>query len=106
MASVFAVAFRYLPRFGSDWVGAWVGAVASTFSLLVMRQLLVASFSVERANLVYGAVTGVVVLLLWLYFALLLFLMGAVVAAEVAHARRRQSRLTHLRPRAAEDDAT
>jgi uncharacterized BrkB/YihY/UPF0761 family membrane protein len=83
-----------------------VGAVASTFSLLVMRQLLVASFSVERANLVYGAVTGVVVLLLWLYFALLLFLMGAVVAAEVAHARRRQPRLARLRPRAADDDAT
>lgn len=90
--AVFAAAFRYLPRHGSDAVGAWVGAAACTAALLGGRGLLLASFSFERVNLVYGAVTGVVVLLLWLYLAMWLFLMGAVVAAEVARARRRAAR--------------
>ena len=106
MTAVFALAFRYLPRHGSDAVGAWIGAFASTVSLLAMRELLLASFSVERVNLVYGAVTGVVVLLLWLYVALWLVLMGAVVAAEVARARRRHARVLRLRARSSLDDAT
>lgn len=106
MTAVFALAFRYLPRRGSDVVGAWIGAAACTVSLLAMRQLLVASFSVERVNLVYGAVTGVVVLLLWLYVALLVVLLGAIVAAEVARARRRHARVQSLRARSAAGDAT
>jgi membrane protein len=106
MTAVFALAFRYLPGRGSDAVGAWIGALLSTLSLLAMRQALLSSFSVERANLVYGAVTGVVVLLLWLYVALWLFLMGAVVAAEVARARRRHARALALRARTSANDAT
>ena len=106
MTTVFALAFRYLPRRGTDTVGAWIGAVACTVSLLAMRELLLASFSVERVNLVYGAVTGVVVLLLWLYVALWLILMGAVVAAEVARARRRHARVLSVRARSAPGDPT
>ena len=107
MTAVFALAFRYLPRRGSDWVGAWIGALACTVSLLAMRELLLVSFSMERVNLVSGAVTGVGVLLLGLYAALWLFLMGAVLAAEVARARRRHDRVLLLeRARSAADDAT
>jgi membrane protein len=91
--AVFALAFRYLPGRGSDLVGALIGAVACTVSLTAMQAVLVAGFSVERVNLVYGVVTGVVVWLLWLYAALWLFLMGAVLAAEVARVRRRARRV-------------
>lgn len=90
--AVFTLTFRYLPGRGSDLVGALVGAVACTVSLTTMQSVLVAGFSFERVNLVYGVVTGVVVWLLWLYAALWLFLMGAVLAAEVARARRRARR--------------
>ncbi|MFU8888331.1 MAG: YhjD/YihY/BrkB family envelope integrity protein [Trueperaceae bacterium] len=90
--AVFALAFRYLPGRGSDLVGALIGAVACTLSLTAMQAVLVAGFSFERVNLVYGVVTGVVVWLLWLYAALWLFLMGAVLAAEIARVRRRARR--------------
>ena len=95
--TVFTLAFRYLPGRGSDLVGAVVGGAACTLSLIVMRGLLVAGFSIERVNLVYGVVTGLVVWLLWLYAALWLFLLGAVLAAEVARARRRGQRLAARR---------
>jgi membrane protein len=90
--AVFTLAFRYLPGRGSDLIGALVGGIACTLSLQVMRMVLLATFSIERVNLVYGVVTGLVVWLLWLYAALWLFLMGAVLAAEVARARRRARR--------------
>lgn len=90
--AAFALAFRFLPGRGSDLVGALVGGVACTLSLIAMRAILLATFSIERVNLVYGVVTGLVVWLLWLYAALWLFLMGAVLAAEVARERRRSRR--------------
>ncbi|MDF1522009.1 MAG: YhjD/YihY/BrkB family envelope integrity protein [Trueperaceae bacterium] len=94
--AVFALAFRYLPRRGSDAVGAWIGAAACTVSLVATRQVLLSSLSFERVNLVYGAVTGIVVVLLWLYAALWLFLMGAVIAAEVTRVRRLAARAARL----------
>jgi membrane protein len=88
--TVFVLAFRFLPERGSDWVGAIIGGVACSLSLVGTRALLLASFSLERMNLVYGVVTSVVVWLAWLYAALWLFLQGAVLAAEVTRARRRE----------------
>jgi membrane protein len=96
-AAVFTLAFRYLPGRGSDFVGALIGGVTCTLSLFLMRTVLLATFSVERVNLVYGVVTGLVVWLLWLYAALWLFLLGAVLAAEVTRARRRTRRAVAAR---------
>ncbi|CAN5805148.1 YihY/virulence factor BrkB family protein [soil metagenome] len=86
---VFALCFRYLPRRHTDWVAATLGAGFSTVVLVLMRTFLTATFSIDRFNLVYGVITGVVVLLLWLYLAMIGFLLGAVLAAEVARWRRR-----------------
>jgi membrane protein len=85
---VFTICFRVLPRRTSDWVSAAIGGSFSAVALVVMRQVLMATVSIDRFNLVYGVVTGVVVVLLWLYLAMLGFLLGAVVAAESARWRR------------------
>lgn len=91
-ALVFTLSFRLLPRHRTDWIAAAIGGVFSAVTLVVMRYLLVATFSLERFNLVYGVITGVVVLLMWLYLAMLGFLFGAVLAAEVARHRARPGR--------------
>lgn len=82
--SAFALAFRYLPRRVSTWWGAVAGAAVSAVGIGVMRELLVITFSPERFNLIYGFITSLLAILLWLYLALLLFLIGAAVAAEVS----------------------
>ena len=82
--SVFTLCFRYLPRQSSSWLGALIGAVFSTASILVMRFIFETSFSLERFNLIYGVVTSLLVVLLWLYFALLMFLVGALLVAEIS----------------------
>jgi membrane protein len=88
-ALVFTLSFRFLPRGRGDWLAAAVGGTLSTVALIVIRQILMATFSLDRFNLVYGVITGVVVLLLWLYLTMLGFLLGAVLAAEIAAWRRR-----------------
>lgn len=92
-ALLLTLAFRWLPRHRSDWVSAAIGGSVAVVALAVLRQLLVSTFSVERVNLIYGVVTGAVVLLLWLYFTMLVVLVSAVVTAELA-ARRAERRGT------------
>lgn len=89
--TAFAVAFRFLPRRSSSWSGALVGALFSAVSILVTRRLLLVYFNPERFNLVYGVITSLVLVLLWLYLALLLFLVGALLVAEIS-ARQRVAR--------------
>ena len=81
---VFTLCFRYLPRRSSSWLGALVGAVFSTASILVTRYAFTHLFNLDRFNLIYGVVTSLLAVLLWLYFALLMFLVGALIVAEIS----------------------
>lgn len=94
----FALCFRYLPRRASHWDGALLGALVSVGGLQLMRVLLPLVFDQSRFNLVYGVVASLVVLLLWLYLALSLFLLGALVAAEASAAHRRRARRRSREP--------
>lgn len=89
----FLLCFRYMPRRSSSWVGALVGALVSTGGIMVMREVLRLTFNFERYNLIYGVITSLVVILLWLYLALLLFMVGALVAAEISTIQRRRRRV-------------
>ncbi|MEJ2357358.1 MAG: YhjD/YihY/BrkB family envelope integrity protein [Deinococcales bacterium] len=80
----FTLAFRYLPREKSTWAGALSGALVSALGVLLVRWALLLTFNAERFNLIYGFITSLVALLLWLYLALMLFLVGALVAAETS----------------------
>lgn len=89
VAGSLTLAFRYLPRRASTWVGAFGGAMVSTLGIVVMRALLRIFFNAEQFNLIYGVITSLLAVLLWLYLALLLTLAGATVAAELSAAARR-----------------
>ncbi|HKI56965.1 MAG TPA: YhjD/YihY/BrkB family envelope integrity protein [Trueperaceae bacterium] len=82
--AAFTLTFRYLPREKSTWGGAVSGALVSAVGVLLARWALLLTFNAERFNLVYGFITSLVALLLWLYLALMLFLVGALVAAEAS----------------------
>jgi membrane protein len=88
--TAFTLCFRFLPRSGADWTGALVGGLFSTTAIVVLRQALLLTLNVDRFNLIYGVITSLVILLLWLYLVLLLFLVGALLAAELSHTRRQR----------------
>lgn len=87
-ALAFTLAFRFLPRRSSSWTGAVVGGSFSSISIALTRSLLVLNFDTARFNVIYGVITSVVVTLLWLYLALLMFLIGALLTAEISAWRR------------------
>ncbi len=84
----FTFCFRYLPKTNSSWIGALLGALFSTSSIMLMQQVLPIFFQFERFNLIYGVITSLLLILLWLYIALLLFLLGALLVAEVSANKR------------------
>ncbi len=94
---VFTVCFRYLPRKSSSWLGAGIGALFSTGSILLVRWIFGNAFNPESFNLIYGVVTSLLVILLWLYFALLMFLVGALIVAEISTDVRARGRTRHER---------
>lgn len=87
-ALAFTLAFRYLPKGHSSWQAAVSGGIFSSVAVAVARWLLLITFDADRFNVVYGVITSVVVTLLWLYLALLMFLLGALLAAEIDEWRR------------------
>ena len=82
------LAFRYLPRRSSSWTGALAGGAFAAVAIHVSRALLIVTFDLNRFNVIYGAITSVVVTLLWLYLALLMFLFGALLTAEISASRK------------------
>lgn len=88
-AAILTLAFRWLPSGQNDWYSALIGGISGSLALALLRHALVLTFSVERINVIYGVVTGVVVLLLWLYLAMLIFLLAAMLTSELAQRRAR-----------------
>lgn len=85
---VFSLCFHYLPKQASTWGAAFLGAFLYVLSLRLLQVLFGQLFNPERFSLIYGIVTGLLVILLWLYLSLMLFLLAAVFVAIVSNYRR------------------
>lgn len=97
-ALTFTLSFRYLPRRSSTWLGAISGGLFSVVALIVARQLLFLFFNIERFNLIYGIVTRLLAILLWLYLSLMLFLIGALITAHISQNQKQQQQNQQQQP--------
>jgi len=87
IAFAVGVVYHYAPDADQDWVWVTPGAVVATALWLLSSMALkiyVTLFADYEAS--YGAVGGIVVLLLWLYTSGLGILIGAELNAEIEHA--------------------
>lgn len=89
--TAFGLCFRYLPKRSSTWLAAVLGASFSVISIRVLQIFFTQYFSLERFLVIYGFVTSLLVILLWLYSSLLLFLMGAVLTAVISEQTAQQA---------------
>ena len=93
-AGAMAALFRYMPNTHVKWSHAWTGGLFVAAGLALAKQLLALYLkSVPTYSMVYGAFATVPILLVWIYLAWLIVLMGAVVTAYLpsllsGHARR------------------
>ena len=87
VATAVGLVYYFAPDAEQDWVWITPGAVVGTLLWVVVS--LAFKFYVARFadyNATYGAVGGVIILLLWFYISGLAILIGAEMNAEIEHA--------------------
>jgi membrane protein len=77
-----ALTYRYVPNTQVKWGHAWVGGIFVSAGIEVAKKLLAIYLSsVSSYSAVYGAFATVPILLVWIYVAWVIVLLGAVIAA-------------------------
>ena len=87
VSTALGLVYYFAPDAEQDWVWITPGAVLGTtlwFAVSLVFKLYAANFGAYNAT--YGAVGGVIVLLLWFYISGLAILVGAELNAEIEHA--------------------
>jgi membrane protein len=87
VATAIGLLYYFGPDADQDWVWITPGAVAATILWLLVSlafKIYVANFTDYNAS--YGAIGGVIVLMLWFYVSSLAILAGAELNAEIEHA--------------------
>jgi membrane protein len=87
VSTAVGLVYYYAPDAEQDWVWITPGAVIGTllwFIVSLVFKIYVANFADYNAT--YGAVGGVIILMLWFYISGLAILIGAELNAEIEHA--------------------
>jgi membrane protein len=80
----FIISFRYLPSRRIDWVYLFPGALVSALALDIGRHGFVWYVThISRYQVIYGGLTTVMLLILWMYIGSMLVLFGAEVSAAL-----------------------
>ena len=82
LAGGMAALYRYVPNTYVRWAHAWVGGLFVAAGIELAKKALTLYLSnVPTYSLVYGAFATLPILLVWIYVAWVIVLMGAVIAA-------------------------
>jgi membrane protein len=77
---------RFLPSTYTPWKDLWPGAIFTTVLLLALQQLVSRNIiQIGGQYQSYGAIGGVMILLLWIYFTCQIFFLGCVMSYVYAH---------------------
>jgi membrane protein len=74
---LFAAMFRYLPDAVIEWRDVWVGAAATGVLFVVGKFLIGLYIGRSDPGSAYGAAGSLAVILLWVYYASIILLLGA-----------------------------
>jgi membrane protein len=84
MAGGMAAMYHYVPNIQVKWAHAWVGGLfVSTCFELAKKLLTLYVSKVPTYSMVYGAFATVPILLIWIYVAWVIVLLGAVMTAHL-----------------------
>jgi membrane protein len=87
VASAIGLVYYFAPDVEQDWVWITPGSVLATVLWLVLSLALRTYYQlVPNANETYGAIGGIMVLMLWFYCSGIALLLGAEMNAEIEHA--------------------
>lgn len=81
----FALIYKIMPRVRIQWRDVWVGAAVTALLFSVGKLLIGLYIGKSGVTSVFGAAASLAVLLLWVYYAAQIFLMGAEFTWVYAH---------------------
>jgi membrane protein len=82
VAGAMAITYRFVPNTFVKWSHAWVGGLFAAAGIEVAKKLLAIYLGlVPTYSVVYGAFATLPILLVWIYLAWVMVLLGAVTAA-------------------------
>ena len=89
LSVIFAAIFRLLPDTDVQWRDVWVGALVTAVLLEVGKMLLGLYLGSKNPGSAFGAASALAVLLVWIYYAAMLVLLGAELTQAIAARRGR-----------------
>ena len=91
-SALFALIFQFLPDARIPWRDVWLGAVVTAALFVVGKWAIGLYLGRTAATSTFGAAASVIVLLLWVYYASFIVLLGA--EFTHAYARRHEKHVT------------
>ena len=88
---LFAGSYKILPDIIIAWSDVWIGAVGTSFFFTTGKTFLGAYLASSTLGSVYGAAGSLVLMLVWIYYSVQIFLLGA--EFTQVYARRHGTRL-------------
>lgn len=86
---LFALLYRLLPARAASWKAAFLGAfVASALWQLTKLGFGVFLTYIHSYDRIYGSLSGLVILVVWMYYSMAILLLGAEIAADYETIRR------------------
>ena len=86
VALVVLLLLRFLPSTSTPWKDLWPGAIFTTVLLTGLQQLVSHNIiKIGGQYQSYGAIGGVMILMLWIYFTCQIFFLGCVMSYVYAH---------------------
>ncbi|MEF8699167.1 MAG: YihY/virulence factor BrkB family protein [Candidatus Accumulibacter sp. UW26] len=84
---LFAMIYKFMPRARIPWQDVWVGAAVTALLFEIGKTLIGLYLGKASVASAFGAAGSLVVLLVWVYFAAQIFLLGAEFTWVYAHER-------------------
>jgi len=85
---LFALIFRYMPNCPVDWENVWIGAALTSLLFLIGKYLIGLYLAHGSIASAYGAAGSLVIILVWVYYASQILLLGAQFTQVMAAHRR------------------
>lgn len=81
---LFAMIYKLLPDISIQWGDVWIGAIITSFLFTIGKFVIGFYLGHSNVGIAYGAAGSIVVILIWVYYASQIFLLGAEFTAVYA----------------------
>ena len=96
---IFLLIYRFLPNCKTYWRFIWPGAVVAAVLFEVAKGLFIWYLNnFASYDQIYGSLTSVMILLLWIYLSSLILILGAEISSEYGRVRMNVDRGTLIAP--------